>query len=544
MATADVFKRITPITSDEVEEIDNHFRTWLVVTGHDRHSKDLFCTGCRESGVFFKDQWDGEDVYSMYNDYYNIHHGDIVCCPFCGREAEIVFTGKMGMQCKKMWQRVQVVVFHAEEDGWLSAQAFTAMRDYWGQEWDTCTQYVPRAEYLFRSGCALQRKRNHDFNTIHNTWYGRWEQTETIYEPFAADMSDYWTGRDSREYIQIGLQDSLPNTEMRYSAADVFADATRRSFGLLRYLGEYCHRPQLEFAAKFDMWEIVNDLIYSRRANAHLVNWRATDLSGFLRLDKWCTKSFLQSNKSIAELEIHHELSVTGSHDVSLMRHIRFLNDIGAKDTAELRKIASEQHRNIKDITKYLMKQKSHSVVWMWKDYINMAHKLDYDLSEETVLFPKNLRERHDTAAATIEVMANKVKAKRLKSRTKKLKMRYEYADNEFAIIVPETVAAIVAEGKELHHCVGCYADRHCSGEATILFLRRVDDIACSYGTIEMDVTDDTWVKQLRGYHNCADPRTASTEFINKWRAWLQAGSPRDRDGKPIEAVTVMEVTA
>lgn len=40
-------------------------------------------------------------------------------------------------------------------------------------------------------------------------------------------------------------------------------------------------------------------------------------------------------------------------------------------------------------------------------------------------------------------------------------------------------------------------------------------------------------VVQNRGLRNCA--RTPEVQaFENKWLAWVRAGAPRDRDGKPV----------
>lgn len=174
---------------------------------------------------------------------------------------------------------------------------------------------------------------------------------------------------------------------------------------------------------------------------------------------------------------------------------------------------------------------------------MDMAKKLRYDLSEETVMYPKNLEERHDIAAAAIEVIEDTAKARRMKRRTKVLKEQYEYSDGKFAIVVPETLQSIIREGKEQHHCVGSYAEQHCAGRTTILFLRRTNDMNKAYGTIEMSVTDPAKLIQLRGHRNCDTPRRESKDFIGRWLKWVRCGSPRNTQGQPIDT-TIMEVIA
>lgn len=208
--TPDEFKRITPITHKEEAQIEELFRTYLIVHVLDRRLKQIYCTTCGTTGNFVKpyamEKLDF-DPYSTFVDYYDLKHGDQTTCPFCGKSAEVVYAGKMGARCEKMWQQVRVVVFHAEKDGWLSAQAVYAVKNYDGRVWDTNVDFIPKMQYLFRPGCALQR--NGDWFYVKGDLKLTWGETVTIYEPFPTGRNDYWTGYDGREYVEIGLYDCL-----------------------------------------------------------------------------------------------------------------------------------------------------------------------------------------------------------------------------------------------------------------------------------------------------------------------------------------------
>ena len=95
--TVDEFKRITPTTRQEVEQIKAMFRTYLIVDVQDRRTKSIYCTSCRQMGDFVKPlKFDlGYDPYNDFADYYNMKHGDQTHCPFCGNSAEVVYAGKM-----------------------------------------------------------------------------------------------------------------------------------------------------------------------------------------------------------------------------------------------------------------------------------------------------------------------------------------------------------------------------------------------------------------------------------------------------------------
>ena len=203
--TVDEFKRITPITRQEEEQIEAMFRTYLIVEVLGRRTKSIYCTSCRQMGDFVKlSKFDlGYDPYNDFTDYYNMKHGDKTYCPFCGNSAEVVYAGKMRGLCKKMYQSVQVVVFHAESDGWLSAVAVCATKNYVGMEWNTQVQFDRYAAYLFRPGCALQRVYKYEY--VNGAVQLVWVNAATIHEPFRGGMHDYFTGYDHREYTEIGL---------------------------------------------------------------------------------------------------------------------------------------------------------------------------------------------------------------------------------------------------------------------------------------------------------------------------------------------------
>ncbi len=537
--TTDEFKRITPITRQEEEQIEAMFRTYLIVEVLDRRTKSIYCTSCRGQSDFIKPYSMPEPDYDPYNDftdYYSLKHGDQTTCPFCGNTAEIVYAGKMGTRCEKMWQQVRVVVFHAEKDGWLSAQAVYAVKNYRGKEWETTIDYWPKEQYLFRPGCALQRERRYIY--VQGNWKLDWTETATIYEPFRTGRNDYWTGYDGRKYESIGVFDCLKKTDMRYSAADMFVCDRESNFGLMRYLGEYCHRPQLEMLTKLELDDIRRELIYCHRSNPRSINWKATDLSGFLRLDKRYTKIFMQSeHRSIQELEVIQMIQKEKRYDPETAQYLAGLQ---IEIIRQLHEAAG--NRTITEVVRYLRKQESRAAAQLWIDYIRMAKDLEYDLAEGTVFFPKNLKERHDTAAEMIEMKKDEVNAKRFRRRIKILQKQYEFSDNEFAIVIPKTMNDITCEGKALHHCVGSYAKRHCEGKTTILFLRKTDNIDRPYGTIEMSVEDATELLQLRGDHNNNVPREESRDFIDKWLQWICAGSPRTKNGEPI--TDDMEVNA
>lgn len=181
----------------------------------------------------------------------------------------------------------------------------------------------------------------------------------------------------------------------------------------------------------------------------------------------------------------------------------------------------------------------------LWVDYIDAAKYLGYDLKNDVFLLPKDLNAAHDKATKTAAVLKQARRSDSLKSKEEKrlrqLTKKYTYTDGNLLIRPPLNAAEIVEEGKRLKHCVGGYADRHVNGTTTILFLR--DRSRPGRPLVTLEIKGGTLV-QAHGWDDerspCKDnpkkisPRELYKEFLAGWIAWVQAGSKRDKTGRPL----------
>lgn len=76
-------------------------------------------------------------------------------------------------------------------------------------------------------------------------------------------------------------------------------------------------------------------------------------------------------------------------------------------------------------------------------------------------------------------------------------------------------------------------------GGTAIFFIRRTDRPRESYFTLELD-EKKLEVRQNRGMRNRA--RSPEVEaFETEWLAWVRAGAPRDRNGRPVRTEPIAE---
>lgn len=136
---------------------------------------------------------------------------------------------------------------------------------------------------------------------------------------------------------------------------------------------------------------------------------------------------------------------------------------------------------------------------------ISNANRPDIDLYA-----CKDVNELHRYHNMLIEInitdkeARNKEEQERLNKLAAKLydqrKEKFEYADDNFSIVVPKEMNKITKEGVYLHHCVGGYISRVAEGRTNILFLRKNEEIDIPFFTIE--VNNHNEIIQIHGLYN------------------------------------------
>ncbi len=150
-----------------------------------------------------------------------------------------------------------------------------------------------------------------------------------------------------------------------------------------------------------------------------------------------------------------------------------------------------------------------------YRDYLEICEKLNYDLKNSFVKYPKDLQKAHDKAAKRLKHKAD-ARAKRLFVAVyQSIAGKYDFEKDGMKIVYPSIPDDVIREGHALHHCVGSYVDRVADHECVILFLRQCSDLQCSYYTIEIQ---GNRVIQVRGLGN-----SSTTPDVDKFvKAWKQ----------------------
>ena len=334
------------------------------------------------------------------------------------------------------------------------------------------------------------------------------------------DASLIWLG--SGALYSRDVEEVLEDTIYKHAGLKKIAEyEPGYEFNVGRFLAYYDSFPFVEYLIKNQLCEIARDCINGN--NRSILDQDAKTLDKLLKIEKYDLK-FLQENKAnITGLEYLQERRKNNQKPIA--EHMEFVQKIfkgNLREFLELTKYAKPGK-----VIKYLKANKRISIeskrgyVKLWCDYLGMAERLRYDLSNDFVVFPKYLKLRHDQCIDIINEQREQAKIKAKKQENLKVKKRYidtlerygmEYKD--LIIMVPKAAEEIIKEGHDMHHCVGGYVSNVAQGKTTILFIRKKDNPTQSYYTMEVKNNE---VIQCRGKYNAGMTPDVSS-FVQRFK--------------------------
>ena len=323
-------------------------------------------------------------------------------------------------------------------------------------------------------------------------WYHVWSYFEQGLVWSKSVGGAYYGGINIRwDYIYPGTFKALAKTPM-------FKYAQPTSRNPVYYYSAFARYPDMEMVQKLGMSKLQSALLCQYGAN---INPKGKTIWDRLRINKDRMKDLKEHQGDLEYLHIYQQERKEG-HRLSndeIEREV-WLKQFGVKDRNILR--TAIQHASFERFMNYREKQieKMGRAEWYFNshylDYIRMRMEAGYDLNDDVILFPKDLKRRHDELVEQARLAAEKEKRQQLAIQWAKIEQKYPklykkfyYANGDFLIRPAKNALEIADEGRELHHCVGTgshYYEKHCKGESFILFLRRAEAPEIPFATIEI----------------------------------------------------------
>lgn len=338
---------------------------------------------------------------------------------------------------------------------------------------------------------------------------------------------------DTRAHLYSGnLPNELKGTVWQYCPIAEFYNHFRRPMQSLPFLFAHLNHPRMEHLVKTGFYRIASDLAYRSGSDCldetqdrthRILKVPAGDV-GFLReleVDIPTLKIFqeyagLKDRRRLLAWQLEQKVNrdiVPILEYMTVHKFIRYIeNQYGF---LRLRKTSygSLRYKEMQDL------------VSEYRDYLDICHKLGYDMKNSFVLYPKDLQKSHDRTARRMKHKEDAKLKRDFIAVYRRLSGQLDFEKDGMKIVYPTTPDDFIKESHALHHCVcvGGYTERVAKGECVILFLRRCSDDSKPFYTVEVR---NQKAVQVRGTGNCGmTPEIES--FIAAWeRRVLSARLP------------------
>lgn len=173
----------------------------------------------------------------------------------------------------------------------------------------------------------------------------------------------------------------------------------------------------------------------------------------------------------------------------------------------------------LRKLTKYLdslnyKESERDNLIIDYFDYLRNCESLNYAMTSETVLYPKDFKKAHDEAMVNIKSRKLEKECEVINRLLPDMHNKYDFSSDTLMIKAPDSGRDIIYEGQILHHCVSSYIPRVAKGETVILFIRKKKAPDKPYVTVE--VKSDK-IMQVRGFDN-GRPEPDVSEFVEQFK--------------------------
>lgn len=344
-----------------------------------------------------------------------------------------------------------------------------------------------------------------------------WTYYKKKYGIMGTDPSEYIRPRNI--YLSTSLQQLKKysqKTSCKYSGVEEFIGDYMKNqymyppYILDNYLETWCQKPYIEKFVKVGFFYLAREIMQDYAFSFKII--KEGTLPEMIGVSKEHFRWLLEKkNPYYTDIKILQKYPNISKKDYfTLIAYADYAKNYDAY-------MDCRRYTTFHKIDKYLNSQKSD--VRYYRDYLDMAEKLNYDLKNTFHLFPKHLKQRHDERMKEMKVLQEKIIQEKIDAYNKELQSYMEkymqdlndkkldihsakfLKSGNLFIRLPYNIDEIKQEGEFLHHCVGNYINDVVEGKTEIYFIRKISEPDKPFYTLEWK---DNQVKQCHGLSNCA----------------------------------------
>lgn len=436
-------------------------------------------------------------------------------CPLCRKE---IICKPRSRRSKHMYDRSTAQVIQNTRNGEIVLRIIKIYYSYKDSDTPEIDIYENARHFIHRDAESGQVQIDSYYYTYHSGILTDWKEGERprssiFYSGFESEASGHLFTRN--------LPDALAGTPWQYCPITEYYNHFRRPLLAPRFLIVYLYHPALEHLIKTGFYSIVESLFCGYTDNCldesqhrtHRILGIAAEDVDFLRghdPDMTLLKIYqgytgLKKRRELLTWQIRNDASndvLPILHHMTPHKAMRYLDAQFGFLRFRKTKYGGQRYKTMQDL------------VTEYRDYLDICKKLEYDLKNSFVKYPKDLQKAHDKAAKRLKHKIDAKVKRDFAAVYKNISGQYDFEISGMKIVYPKISDDIIREGHALHHCVGSYTGRIIRGECVVLFLRQCCDPTKSFYTIEIRGNK---LVQVRGMGNCV--ATPDVEkFIKSWK--------------------------
>ncbi len=440
-------------------------------------------------------------------------HNAAGTCPRCGRTFTMKSNGRRGY----LWDRVTASVVQKYEEDKLIVRivkgSYTARRGEKG--YVDCYEETRVIVGMDQKGEPFEEAYHNGFGCFSITpWEKGYPPVMYLYQQnFNAETCGYLYCRN--------LDRELAGTPWQYCQLKAFYEGVQDQMQVVPYLKAYRMIPAIEFFVKLKLYWLVTHLVYKTGyiGAYQVIDPQGKNLRQILRIEPADVAFLQRSGAKVETLQLLQAFRAEGHQPDAAF--FDWAEQHGVCDKRFLQRALhyTTPYKVMRYLNRQFAARKASSrldhsgVASDYRDYLGFCERLHYDLKDEFILFPRDLKQTHDQAQRMVRFDEVKQYDQQISGAFEQMKRQYQFASQGLIVLPPHTAGEIVAEGQTLHHCVGGYVEQVVKGDCAILFLRKKEARDIPFYTVE--VKDDR-VVQVRGDRNCA-PTPEVWQFLDAW---------------------------
>ncbi len=299
-----------------------------------------------------------------------------------------------------------------------------------------------------------------------------------------------------------------------------------KNMNICNFLKTELYNPAVEMSAKAGLYTLTREMV-DMAYDKDLLNEEQTELPKLLKIDSARMKRLKAIKGGVAALKwLQYEKQQNTQWPDEVIKFYSSYRFHPDSFDFILKKMSPVKIVNYMNKQAELTGENIRQLRITWEDYLNMAKRAKMDITKEQFYKPKNIIEAH---AKVITVLNKKDMEKEAANRLKEYPdintvcselTKYEWSDDEYAIVAPKNIMDIFLEGTVLNHCIhrcDFYFDRISQREAYLMFLRRKSSIDTPWYTLEIEPNGTIRQKRTTGDNQNKD-LDAAIPFLKKWQ--------------------------